>query len=189
VNTLGNYSKAISVWLILSVAEFCKGQYKTHQVEVYFSVSMHNELQEQAKKLFVHSSKCSLRNTYLCKMMESKRQKQVGELLRRYFSMILMEEGSNIYGRDKLVTVANVRMTPDLLMANIYISVYGTELKQEVILEIEDNYQRLHQALIKKIGKQMRRMPELVFHLDDTVDEMYRVAHLLDGLESNKSEL
>jgi len=121
-------------------------------------------------------------------IMESKRQKQVGELLRRYFSMILTEEGSNIYGRDKLVTVANIRMTPDLLIANIFISIYGTELKQEVILEIEDNYQRLHQALIKKVGKQMRRMPELHFHLDDTVDEMYRVSELLNRIETEDKQ-
>jgi ribosome-binding factor A len=114
--------------------------------------------------------------------MESKRQKQVGEMLRRDFATILTEEGALIYGRDKLVTVANVRMTPDLLIANIYISVYGTEFKQEVILEIEDNYARLHQALIKKVGKQMRRMPDLQFHLDDTVDEMYRVEELLKRL-------
>ncbi len=114
--------------------------------------------------------------------MESKRQKQVGELLRRYISMILTEEGPNIYGRDKLVTVANVRMTPDLLIANVYISVYGTETKQEVILEIDEYNTHLRQALQKKVGKQMRRMPELHFHLDDTVDEMYRVAALLDNL-------
>jgi ribosome-binding factor A len=119
--------------------------------------------------------------------MESIRQKQVGELLRRYFSMILTEEGSNIYGRDKLVTVANIRMTPDLLIANIYISVYGTDFKQEVILEMEENYPRLHAALIRKVGKQMRRMPQLVFHLDDTVDEMYRVQELLNRVQDDDS--
>ncbi len=96
--------------------------------------------------------------------------------------MILTEEGPNIYGRDKLVTVTNIRMTPDLLIANVYISVYGTEIKQEVIMEIEEHNTKLRQALQKKIGKQMRRMPELHFHLDDTVDEMYRVSALLDKL-------
>jgi ribosome-binding factor A len=121
--------------------------------------------------------------------MESIRQKQVAELLRRYFGMILTEEGSNIYGRDKLVTVANVRMTPDLLVANLYISVYGTENKQEVILEMEENAPRLHQALVRKVGKQMRRMPELVFHLDDTVDEMYRVEALLNRVESDDKNI
>lgn len=116
--------------------------------------------------------------------MESIRQKQVGELIRRYFSMILTSEGSYIYGRDKLVTVTGIKMTPDLLVAKTYISVYGTEDKQEVILLLQDNYTRLRQALASKIGKQMRRMPDLEFFIDDTVDEMYRVEDLLNRIEA-----
>ena len=116
--------------------------------------------------------------------MESIRQKQVGELIRRYFSMILTSEGPYIYGRDKLVTVTGVKMTPDLLVAKTYISVYGTEDKQEVILLLQDNYTRLRQALASKIGKQMRRMPEIEFFIDDTVDEMYRVEELLNRVEA-----
>jgi ribosome-binding factor A len=120
--------------------------------------------------------------------MESIRQKQVGELIRRYFGMILTEEGGNIYGRDKLVTLTDVKMTPDLLIAKFYISVYGTENKQEVILMMEDSKVRLRQALSSKIGKQMRRLPELEFFLDDTVDEMYRVDDLLNRIgEKDKS--
>lgn len=121
--------------------------------------------------------------------MESIRQKQVGELIRRYFSMILTEEGSMIYGRDKLVTVTGVKMTPDLLIAKVYISVYGTENKQEVILEMEDNYPRLRQALGAKIGKQMRRMPSLEFYLDDTIDEMYRVEALLNRVQDEDKNI
>ena len=116
--------------------------------------------------------------------MESIRQKQVGELIRRYFSMILTSEGSYIYGRDKLVTVTSIKMTPDLLVAKTYISVYGTEDKQEVILLLQDNYTRLRQSLAAKIGKQMRRMPDLEFFIDDTVDEMYRVEDLLNRIEA-----
>lgn len=121
--------------------------------------------------------------------MESIRQKQVGELIRRYFSMILMEEGSYIYGRDKLVTVTSVKMTPDLLVAKVYISVYGTENKQEVILELEDNHTRLRQALASKVGKQMRRMPDLEFFLDDTIDEMYRVDALLNRVSDEDKKM
>lgn len=121
--------------------------------------------------------------------MESIRQKQIGELIRRYFGMLLTEEGSNIYGRDKLVTVTTVKMTPDLLVAKIYISVYGTENKQEVILQLEDNYPRLRQAFASKVGKQMRRVPELEFFLDDTVDEMYRVQGLLDRVRDEDEQL
>ncbi len=103
--------------------------------------------------------------------------------------MLLTEEGSNIYGRGKLVTVTNVKMTPDLLVAKIYISVYGTENKQEVILELEDNHQHLRQALAAKIGKQMRRMPDIEFFLDDTVDEMYRVQNLLDRVHDEDEKM
>lgn len=109
-------------------------------------------------------------------------------MIRRSFGMILTEEGSNIYGRDKLVTVTGVKMTPDLLIAKIYVSVYGTENKQEVILQLEDNYTRLRQVFSSKIGKQMRRLPDLEFFLDDTVDEMYRVEALLNRVIDPEKE-
>jgi len=121
--------------------------------------------------------------------MESIRQKQVGELIRRYFGAILTGEGSYMYGRDKLVTITGVKMTPDLLVAKIYISIYGTENKQEVLLILEDNHTRLRQALASKIGKQMRRMPDIEFFLDDTVDEMYRVQDLLDRVSEEDKAL
>ncbi len=121
--------------------------------------------------------------------MDSKRQKQVGEVIRRFFGMILTEEGGNIYGRDKLVTITEVKMTPDLLIAKIYISVYGTEDKQEVMLQLEENQVRLRQALAGKIGKQMRRMPEIEYYLDDTIDEMYRVEALLNRVVEEDKNL
>ena len=121
-------------------------------------------------------------------VMESIRQKQVGELIRRYFGMILTEQGGYIYGRDKLVTVTEVKMTPDLLTAKIYISVYGTEDKQEVILLLEDAMHQLRQALAGKIGKQMRRMPNIEFFLDELIDEMYRVDALLNRVNTEDKE-
>jgi ribosome-binding factor A len=121
--------------------------------------------------------------------MESIRQKQVGEMIRRIFSMILTQEGSYIYGRDKLVTITSVKMTPDLLVAKVYMSIFGTENKQEVILLLEDEMVRLRQALSAKIGKQMRRLPELEFFVDDTMDEMYRVDALLKRVEEDDSKI
>ena len=118
--------------------------------------------------------------------MESIRQKQVGEMIRRYFSMILTSEGSYIYGRDKLVTITSIKMTPDLLVAKVYVSIYGTENKQEVILQLEEAYPRLRQALSAKIGKQVRRLPGLEFFVDDIVDEMYRVDDLLDRIKKGE---
>lgn len=113
---------------------------------------------------------------------ESKRQKQVAELIRRNLGMVLQQEGSYIY-QDALVTVTNVVVTPDLLLAKIYLSVYNTENKQAVILMVEENKYRLQQSLSQRIRKQIRRIPNIDFYLDDTLDEMYRVTDLFKRLE------
>ncbi len=110
-------------------------------------------------------------------------------MIRRSFSTILQEEGSNIYGRSKLVTITGVKMTPDLLVANIYVSIYGTEHKQEVILELEENHSHLRRALSSKVGKHMRRVPDIAFFLDDTVDEMYRVDALLNRVNEDDKHI
>ena len=97
--------------------------------------------------------------------METKRQKQVGELLRRQFSMVLQDEGSYIYEK-ALVTVTRINISPDLLNAKVYLSVFNTDNKQEVMMSIQENNFRLRHALSSKVGKQLRRLPELQFFLD-----------------------
>ncbi len=96
--------------------------------------------------------------------------------------MVLMQEGPFIYGREPLVTLANVVMSPDLMIAKLYVSVWNIEDKQSVVLLLEDNESKLRQSLSSRVGRSMRRMPEIQFFLDDTVDEMYRVEQLLDRL-------
>lgn len=117
--------------------------------------------------------------------MESKRQKQVSEIVRRHFSTMLQQEGSHIYGSEVLVTVTNVVMSPDLKLAKVYISVYNTENKQEVLLLMEREHHTLKQAFYSRIRKHLRRMPDFDIYLDDTLDEMYRLNALFDGLEAN----
>lgn len=115
--------------------------------------------------------------------MESIRQRQVAELVKRHFSMILQEEGSYIYGREVLVSVTNVIMSPDLSMAKIYISVYNTENKQATLLELEEEIARLRHTLGARIKKLVRRIPDISLFLDDTIDEMYRVDQLFTRLQ------
>lgn len=114
--------------------------------------------------------------------METKRQKQVAELVKRNFSMILQQEGSYIYGPAVMVTVTGVKMSPDLNLAKIYLSVFNTENKQAVILEMEEQLHHLRQVLSARIRKQVRRIPEIAFFLDDTIDEMYRLDALFKRL-------
>lgn len=119
-------------------------------------------------------------------MAESKRMRQVAEQIKRNFSTVLQSEGSYIYGAEAFVTVTEVKMSPDFGIARIYLSVFNIEDKQSVILEMEQNYPRLRQSLGHRLKRHMRRIPELQFYLDDTLDEMYRLNHLFDDLHDKK---
>ena len=118
--------------------------------------------------------------------MESKRQKRVAELVKRNMGTVLQQEGGYIYGTEALVTVTNVRMSPDLNIAKVYLSVYNIDDKQNVILQVDEQVQRLRQSLANRIRKHIRRIPELHFFLDDTLDEMYRLNALFDELNGKK---
>lgn len=114
--------------------------------------------------------------------METKRQLQVAELVKRNFSIVLQNEGGYIYGVEPLVTVTKVKVTPDLNLAKIYLSVYNTDHKQGVLLEMEEHLLRLKQSLTARIRRQVRRIPDIAFFLDDTLDEMYRLNELFNRL-------
>jgi len=116
----------------------------------------------------------------------SKRQLQVAETLKRHFSTVLQQEGSYIYGNEVLVTVTKVQISPDMSQAKIYLSVYNTENKQAIILQMEEEYHRLKQALSHRIRKHLRRVPEFQLFLDDTLDEMYRLQELFKKLKEEK---
>jgi ribosome-binding factor A len=76
-------------------------------------------------------------------------------------------------------------MSADLGLAKIYLSVYNTEHKQAVILSMTEEKSRLKQSLGQRLRHQMRRMPDIDFYLDDTLDEMYRLNALFNKLHQD----
>lgn len=114
--------------------------------------------------------------------MESKRQRQVAELVKRNFSMVLQEMGLYIYGSQPLVTVTEVKMSSDLGLAKIYLSIWNTDNKQAVMLQLEEEYVRLRAALGNRLKRQVRRIPDIALYEDETIDEMYRVDSLFERL-------
>jgi ribosome-binding factor A len=115
--------------------------------------------------------------------MDTKRQLQVGELIKRNFSTVLQQHGRYIY-KDTLVSVTQVRTSPDLGLAKIYLSVYGTENKDSVIELLYEHHNVLKQELVRRIKKLVRRIPDIDFYIDDTLDEMYRIDALMAGIKT-----
>lgn len=117
--------------------------------------------------------------------MSSIRQKQVGELVRRNFGTQLLEQGRLIYG-DALVTVTDVKMSPDLSLAKIYLSIYNTDNAQAVLLEMEHQLNQLRQGLAHRLRKHVRKAPDIALFIDDTLDEMEKVDRLFAKLKQEK---
>ena len=114
---------------------------------------------------------------------ESKRQLQTGELVKRNFGHVLMMEGRYIYG-EALVTVTAVRMSPDLGIAKVYVSVFNAEDKAVVVKKMRTNMWRLKTSLVQRIKKHVRRIPHIDIYLDETLDEMWNLNVVFNDLRS-----
>ena len=115
--------------------------------------------------------------------METKRQKQVAEVVKRNFSLVLQLEAANYIGHKILISVTQVKMSPDLVNASVYLSVFGTERKQAPIDLLTEEMLTLRGKLAQRIKKQVRIIPYLNLFLDDTLDEMFRINNLMQRLE------
>jgi ribosome-binding factor A len=117
--------------------------------------------------------------------MESIKQRQMSEMIKRHFSIVLQNEGRMIYGARILVSITDVKMSPDMGIAKIYLSVFNTENKQEPILELETEMVRLRQVLAARIRHQVRRIPLLQLYLDDTIDEIFKIESMFEKLHAD----
>lgn len=117
--------------------------------------------------------------------MPTKKQLQVSEIVKRNFGTVLLENGINIYG-SAFVTVTNVIMSPDLSMAKIYLSIYNADNKNEVLDKMNKEMYLLKSELVRRVKRHVRRIPNISFFVDETIDEMYRVDQLFDRLHAEK---
>ncbi|MDA9898412.1 30S ribosome-binding factor RbfA [Flavobacteriales bacterium] len=110
--------------------------------------------------------------------MESTRQKKVSRQLLKDLSEILQLNGRDIIGTS-LVSVTVVRISPDLSIARVYISVFGTDDKEALLSRMNQQAYAIRKKLGQRIRNQMRKVPELKFFLDDSVDYSQQIEDLL----------
>jgi ribosome-binding factor A len=115
--------------------------------------------------------------------MESKRQLQIGELIKRSFAPVFQEHGIYIYG-DAFVTVTSVKVTPDLAQAKVYLSIYNADDKNAVLQKVINHTHQLKQALASRIKNQVRRMPQVHFYFDETIDEIFKMDAMFKNLKT-----
>jgi len=110
--------------------------------------------------------------------MDSTRQMKVNELLKRELSGVLQLKGRSLFGPE-LISVTEVRISPDLSLARVYLSIFPSENKTAIMKAVSEQSGVLRYELGTRVRNQLRIIPELHFYLDDSFDQMDRIDSLL----------
>lgn len=87
-----------------------------------------------------------------------------------------------------MVSISSVKVTPDLLEARIYLSVFNAADSKSVLKKIEDRAWEIKKELAARVRNQLRRIPELKFFLDDTLDHVFKMEELFKQIKKDESQ-
>jgi ribosome-binding factor A len=111
--------------------------------------------------------------------MESTRQQKISRLIQKDISGIFQQQGRNLFG-GALITVTKVYVTKDLSVSKIYLSLFATNDKESLLEKIRSHTKEIRRELGGKERNQLRVIPELQFFLDDSLDYIENLDHLLN---------
>lgn len=109
---------------------------------------------------------------------ESTRQLKVAKELQKDLAEIIRSKGMAIFD-GAMVTVSGVKISPDLSVAKVYVSIFPSEKADKVMGILKDNVRALRGELGNKVAKQLRIVPELTFFLDNSLDYVAHIEELL----------
>lgn len=118
--------------------------------------------------------------------METTRQQKIARLLQKELSEIFRQETAKI--GNVIVSVSAVHVSPDLSIARAYLSIFPSDKAQVLIESINKTAKQIRYKLAQKVRFQLRKTPELFFHIDDSLDYIEHIDNLL-GKINKKDEV
>ena len=115
-------------------------------------------------------------------MAEKIKQKKIAQMVKEELSQIFQRESLSVY-QGGMMTVSDVSMSPDLLIAKIYLSFYNIKDPKQRVQEMQDKESDFRGKLGSRIRNQVRRIPELHFYLDETLDQVFRMEEIFKQLK------
>ena len=109
--------------------------------------------------------------------METTRQNKISRLLQKELSEIFLLQTKAMPG--VLVSVSAVRISPDMSIARVYLSVFPSEKAEEIVKNVNDNMKTIRYELGTRVRHQLRIIPELKFFVDDSLDYIEKIDSLL----------
>ena len=111
--------------------------------------------------------------------MTTTRQHKVSRLLQRELGDYFQKNGPMITG-GKMVTVTVVRISPDLGVAKVYLSMFPVQEPEKAIRAVTEKSSMVRSEMGKRLRNQLRHIPEFIFYLDDSLDYIDRIENLLN---------
>ena len=109
--------------------------------------------------------------------METTRQNKISRLLQKELSEIFLLQTKAMPGI--LVSVSAVRISPDMSIAGVYLSIFPSEKGEEMVKNINNNMKSIRYELGTRVRHQLRIIPELKFFVDDSLDYIEKIDSLL----------
>lgn len=110
--------------------------------------------------------------------MEGKRQAKISRMLQKELSEIFRRQTSAMGG--VMVSVTEVRVSPDLGIAKAYLSIFPADKGPEILLNIQKQAKTVRYELAQAVKSVLRKTPELQFYLDDSLDYIDNIDRLLE---------
>ena len=109
--------------------------------------------------------------------MESTRQQKIARLIQKELSEIFRQQTAKM--GNVLVSVSAVRVSPDLSIARVYLSIFPSEKADEILKNINTSAKTVRYELAQRVRYQLRKTPELSFFVDDSLDYIEHIDSLL----------
>ena len=111
--------------------------------------------------------------------MEGTRLSKVSRQIQKDLGEIFQKQTAALF-QGKMVTVTSVRVSPDLGLAKVYVSIFPSENKEATLHIIKQNTKTIRHELAQRIRNQMRIVPDLAFYIDDSLDYIENIDRLLN---------
>jgi len=118
-------------------------------------------------------------------MQEGKRQKQIGGLIQEELNKIFQRFGLNMLDGG-MVSISSVKITPDLLEARVYLSFFQVADAQEALKKIQEKAGEIKRELGNRVRQQLRRIPDVKYFRDDTLDQVFRMEEIFKKISEEK---
>lgn len=120
-------------------------------------------------------------------MQEGKRQKQIGGLLNEELNGIFQRLGLNMIDGG-MVSISSVKITPDLLEARVYLSFFKVNDAKLALKKVEDRAWEIKKELASKLKQQLRRIPEIKYFTDETLEHVFRMEELFKKIAKEEKK-